>query len=315
MATYLNFLAITKRGELRRAYWVTGQEEILREQVVNILRKISIGCKFSHRICLSVQSDGEAAVWSALDSWGLDPDSRSFIVVNGAEKLSQPARLAEWLADRKGPRHLGVFVADEENWPLSREPEVRSRILKSGMYVHCGRASEKAALETTQDWLRCDPQFARKVLNLNGWDLSQVRSVASKAQLLGQLNNLSVVTVLSQQQLTNKYVEELTSCERAAALQSALVMEPYERSPAIGLLDHNLEILSRINGMLRNSRSQRETASRLGLHHLVVERLYPFARLYDREAVSKRAVALAKADRALAQGAEIGVMEVLAASW
>jgi hypothetical protein len=256
-------------------------------------------------------------VWAALDAWPLNPGWLSFLVVRGAERLQNPVRLADWLTDKQAPKRLSVFVSDEEKWPIDRNPEVRSRVLSSkSMYVECGLASEKTSVEAAMSWLQTrDELFARRVLDLNGWRLEATRDVARKASVLGALGSLKVLSYLSEPNPGQQFVDELTACNRSKALQSAILMENHEKSPAIGLLDHNLDVLSRINGQLKRSRSQREIASRLGLHRVMVEKLYPYAKMYDNETVMRRAVELAKADRALVSGARIGVMERLAALW
>ena len=317
MANYLDFLRITKRGEIRRVYWVCGQEEVLREQVALSLRRIAVklGVQPMDSRTVMTEEEGEETVWEALDAWPLDPERQAFLVVRDAEKIKHTERIAEWLMDRSAPKRLAVFVADEPAWPTDRKTEVRDRIVKSGMYVECGKASEKTAVEVTQSWLQSDEKTATELLTYVGWQLDRARDVAKKARLLGTTAP-HVLRFLAEPDSKDKYVEELLACDRKAALTAAGYVETYqERYAAVGLLDSNLAALAKINATLRSTRSPREVMSRSGLHRLQVEKLLPHARLYDPEAVRRRTIELAKADRALAEGAEIGVLEVLAAQW
>lgn len=316
MATYLDFLRISNREQkLRRVYWVSGEEVVLREQVVSLLRREAqrLGISIEERQSLSVREDGEATVWDALDAWPFG--ARAFLVVRDAEQLRHRERIAAWLEDRSGPPRVGVFVSDEYTWPTSLLPEARARVAKSGMLVECSRASERTALEVATGWLGGETNEAERLLRRVGWDLRAARDAASKAQRVGRRGDRRVLEFLTEPHPQQQFAEQLTACDRQGALRSATVLLPEERSAAIGLLDANLAALSKINRALRSAFGPREIAARLDLHRLVVERLAPYARLYDPEAVRHRAVVLADAERAVVEGAEVGVMEVLAATW
>lgn len=316
MASYLDFLRITRRDGIRRCYWVCGEEVLLREQVVSLVRREVIKAGVSDRSSISVQEDGEAAVWDAMDSWSLDSDRAGFLVVRGAERLVRVEKLAAWLLDRAAPRKVVVFVSDDPSWPTSHKPEARERVTKSGMYVQCSPQSENSAVEIVAGWLEGDRVAAERILKRCGWDLNTTRDAAKKAAILNRRSDPRVLAYLTEPQPTEQFAVQLTACDRRAAVSSAVLLETSaERSAAIGLLDANLSALSKINRALRTAWSPREIAARLDLHRLVVERLQPYARLYGADEVRHRAVELAVADRALAEGAEIGVLEALALKW
>ena len=315
MATYLDFLRMIQR-KVRRCYWVCGEEVVLREQVVGLLRREAVRLGAQERISLNVLEDGEAAVWESLDSWSLDQDRPGLLVVRDAERLRKVERLASWLADLNAPRKVVVFVAAEPSWPTTRTPEVRERITKTGVYVQCSVSSHHSSVEIVAGWLGGDSNAAERVLEWCGWDLVTARDSVRKAALMGRREDLRVLEYLSEPRPLEQFASQLTACDRARAVQSAGLLNSYaERSAAIGLLDANLAALSKINKALRTAWSSREIAGRLDLHRMVVERLQPYARLYGPDQVRSRARELARADRALAEGAEVGVLETMAARW
>lgn len=323
MATFVQLFAILAReGEPRRFTYLCGDQGVLVEQAVDLLRRKA---QAQDVTLMSVDEDGAAAVWAEINQHALDADERRLVIVRNAHKLQGWEQFETWMMSKQAPNVKVVMVASERSWPMHRNIKARERLVKStqALYVECSLSKsnpEKAAVEIITSWSRLTKEQAAFLARRTGYDLGRCRDVCRWVEMLPVPASHQLLEILSSPKPADSFVEALTRLDRAQAATMAQRLSRGEVATVIGNLAARLLDLDRIhrvmgrtlikNGDPKRAKSETARLAEVKLDRVIV--LWDAAKHYDPREVHRRTELLVMADESWTQA---GVLERLTVQW
>jgi hypothetical protein len=324
MATYLTFLkTLAREGEPRRITYLCGDQGVLVELAVDALRRVS-GASAANS--LSMLADEEDKVWAAVNQHALDSEDRRFLLIRNAQKLQGWDQFEAWLASRQAPNIKVVMVASEKQWPITRFPHARGRLVKSiqGMYVECTLPKSnptKTASEIIRSWSRLTPEQADYLAVRTGHDLARCKDVCDWLDLLPPVEvTTQMLDILTKSSPAESFVAALSRLNKPMAVAAAQRLSQREVGAAVSGLATNLSDLDRLHRALKKAvfkssdlqLVRSETARQADMRLDRVIELWDAVKHYDPPAVHRRSELLVLADENRDQ---TGVLERLVVEW
>lgn len=316
-------------NEIRRLTYVCGTETILRELVLQDLRSQVSPTEYDY-VGLTAGIDSEADIFAAMNQYSLTSDkARRFIVIRDADRIEHWEQVTDWLTSRRMPHVIVVMMSDLPSWPKDvnfvtkkktpKYPEIYDRITTSGRYVECkvsrSPSGEQDVETLVMGWGGIDVSKARYLLERVDWDLSAAYECLRKANSFHAPVTRKMLEILSAPSVSTEFVGALMAMDKKSALAAARLLSADDLSTAIGVLNYQLDVASRIYAAQVSESTVYGLTTKLGIHRVQVLALQPVARFYDPARVKQCMRALASADAAQARGATDGVAEVLVSLW
>jgi DNA polymerase III delta subunit len=303
---------------------VCGPTRRLVEQVIDDV-VARIGADAYDRVRLTSGETPERDIWAAIDQF--PAGGPRLVVVREAERLERWEQLADWLEDRALKDSHVLFVSSEEATDTSLDHI--HLIVTKGKFVKCGPyspPSKKGQRDLRIDVLKARVAItepaARLLLDRTRGDMDAALDFANKCRLFSGTVDERLVEAIVEVAPADNFVESVVAFRPREAFQALAILPEEDYSATIGMLDYQLDCLSRLYRALRKvdriqdkgSRT-REIIKQSRLEPWQVARFLPYARRYDPPQVRTCIEALAMADSKVAEGETDLVMELLVSLW
>jgi DNA polymerase III delta subunit len=305
-------------------YWVVGPVRRLVEEVIDLI-VARIGADPYDRVRLTAGETPERDIWSAINQY--PAGGPRIVVVREAERLQRWEQLADWREDRALRDSHVLFVSSEDSSDTSLD--YLHLIVTKGKFVKCGpyNPPKKGQRDMRVDTLKArmpitDPA-ARTLLDRTRGDMDAALDFADKCRLFTGTIDERLVKAVVEVAPADNFVEAVIAFQPVAAFQALAVLPEEEYSTTIGMLDYQLDCLSRLYRALRKAdnirdnkaRRTREIIKQSRLEQWQVGQFLPYARRYDPPQVRTCIEALALADSKVSEGETDLVMELLVSFW
>jgi DNA polymerase III delta subunit len=282
-----------------------------------------IGADAYERVRLTAGETDEADIWSAINQY---PTGPRIVVVREAELLQHWGQLADWQEERALRESHVLFVSSEEATDTTLDHI--HLIMTKGKFIKCGPFSppKPGHRDTRIDVLKAraditDPA-SRLLLDRTRGNMDVALDFAAKCKLFKGTVDERLVEAIVEVAPADDFVESVVSFKPSEAFQALKILPEEDYSTTIGMLDYQLDCLSRLYRALRKvdriqdrGHRTREIIKQSRLEQWQVVRLLPYARRYDPPQVRTCIEALALADSKVAEGETDLVMELLVALW
>lgn len=317
MSTFTDFQR-THTGEkarVRRLYWVHGEEETLRLEVVARVREMAGALPFN-TLTLDAGEIPESEIWAHLNQHPLGSEQKRLVVVHRAEHLVHLDRLTAWAKDRSR-NAVAVFESSDPDL-VHPEQAVLSKS-SSAMVVHCTLpkapdARLRRAIEIVQSWGNIDPVTASVLVKRVNFDMAEARAFMRKVSLFPAVRergvSAQVVYALAPRRVEEEVIWALIACNKRAAVEA--VTEGEVNVPlVIATLAAHIETLSLMNALLTSTTGIKDMAYKMEAREHHIRMLFPYAGLYPRREAVRRTLLLTRLDKAPHEG----LLEALIALW
>lgn len=248
-------------------------------------------------------------------------------MVREAERLLRWEQLADWREDRALRDSHVLFVSSEEGADTTLDH--LHLIVTKGKFIKCGPfspPSKRGQRDTRIDVLKARMSItepaARLLLDRTRGDMDAALDFADKCRLFSGTIDEPLVRAIVEVAPADNFVESVVAFQPVQAFEALRALPEEEYSTTIGMLDYQLDCLSRLFRALRKSdnirdpgRKRREVIKQARLETWQVTRYLPYARRYDPPQVRTCIEALALADSKVAEGETDLVMELLVSLW
>lgn len=302
MADYLQWLR--NPGFSKRIWYVCGPERDLVEDVVDsVVASLDLG---SWDVAYHRGDDSTADVLASLYQEPLEADR--LVLVRDAEKLTCWSEILAWIGEMPGTTL--ILVTNEGNPRKGDNPEVFRTIAKVGRFIECRNMNAERMGEYVRHHLDVSKDQAGLLVSMCG-SISRLVAEVSKLQLFeGSLSDQDIRRLVVRQR-SDIYAQALLEGNSDLALLN-IPEDVTACRAAIGLLRVNLEALVALIS-IRSLRLQAwQVQKRFNLSRIVMLRMWPLA---DQVTIPQAIRILSRvvmAQRRVAEGLQIGVMEVLA---
>jgi DNA polymerase III delta subunit len=306
------------KGQLTRVTWCCGSEPVLRESVVDVVRRtLAPAARDDLQFDLrGVRRHEPVRVWDELKQFPVDRDAVRLIQLRGAELLPSWIPLASWLAQpsrRLARSHL-LLVSDQAE-PPGAIVELHGTRRSQMRIVRCGTPRQADLVWWIRSMAPMDEPTAEHLAQRLRGNLAAVRDVCATVRLFPGAPTARVVDALCREQPAQTFVERLLMLRRTAAIQMTAEVPAVEYRAVLGLLASRLGVLEKLYHAVCAELSRREIAALDGVPYFLANQFLPVARHYSPDRCARRRALLAVADDATASGARDGVLEALVASW
>jgi hypothetical protein len=246
---------------------------------------------------------------------------KRLVLVRDAGKLKDWEKLRTWI-DQKTELHgcYLVFASYEHDFPRDAdgklaEPCTWLRDSTLGQIVRCTPLDqEEAVIWACRQMPGLASGQARRLLERTSGSLAEVRSVVSKARLLGGQANDQALDMLCSE-LPGDFTDKLICGDRKAAMLAAESLGSGGLGFSIGLLASRLDTLATLHRAVRDNVSRRDVIATLGVPAFLAQKYTGVSREYGEERVSRCWGVLAVVEDAYKSGSADGAAEVLVTSW
>lgn len=331
MGDYLGLTAKLK-AKLSKLIWVCGDEPVLRESAVTLVRT-ALNLEPHNMVTLfAKQAHPNPDVWADLSQHHVDSTSSRLVVVRDAQHLSDPVRLGQWQSGSVRANIYALFVSDT-SWATSLHPEVRKGVTANGLYVDVSlpkgdqQAEAFVAKYAEQLCPQLTPLLSQHLSQVAHRDIAKVRDVCAWLSTLIKANQGWAITAaaidgLVQRSAPEGFIDSLLSMDKAAAHAAARDVQ-YVR-PVLTTLGHNLLTLEAVGRFVRTkgfpdprdlkgrSMYVQDVVKGTKIPTVEVERFLDLVRHYDTASLRRRTQALLQA---FSVEHNSGVLDVLVSHW
>lgn len=309
---------------MRRLYWVCGEEEVFRLQVVKRIRELA-GAKPLNTLRLNAAEISETEIWAYLNQHPLDSEQKRLLVVHEAQRLHHLDRLVVWIKANQTTRSrnaVAIFVSIDPDLTAEQREDITKS--SSAMLVRCTLPRNaddrlKRAVEIVTRWGNIDPTTAGVLVKRVNFDMREAWAFMEKVNRLPAAHERKVgvplVEALAPRRSEEDVVWSLIALNKRKAVEAVTEDTWASAGRIIGSLATAVDTLSRMNGLMTTTRSVKDMAHKVGAREQYVRTLMPYARLYPRSEAVRRTLLLNRLDHAYHRGADQGVLESLIALW
>lgn len=308
MATFGQFL---RHPKFTRVAWVCGNEPVLVRTVVSEYQQA-----LPSLVPLPMWT-GAGHVWDDLLTV---PSSPQLVIVRGAERLRDLARLPLLLADTFDGNYA-VFVSTEDDFrrdDKELDPGLAAlRDSRHGQMVRCcpPASEEDRAAIVASWWPGAGRNVAASLLAACGGSLTMAYHAADRAVRAGISPDGKAIPALCVTGSHEDYVRLLLSGDRRMAMTAARDVGQDAAGGVIALLASRLALLPLVREAAQRRESPQDTVRRLRADAWVLRQLKPYAGDYDPARVARCREVLAVAETAWKSGSRTGILEAVAALW
>jgi DNA polymerase III delta subunit len=312
LATFTQWRTSVDKGEVRRVTYVYGDQRVLVEEVVDMIRQ-RLAVAEANYVTLSAADQPARDIWAAALQLPLTPDQPRLVLIRDADKLTRWEPLDGWFDNiRQLPGIHLLFVGADEAGKHKRPLElIQPR--RCGQVVRCATPNDEDAIA----WVRrraptLDQEMAYHLLRRIGGDLTLAAEVAAKLALFDTSPGPATINALCVEHPRSSFVDNLLAGAKRQALISLPSLGERDRAGAIGLLVSRVELLASLWRLSRAGQSAREVR---GLPTYLVHQYLPLAKDYHPQRCAYTRRLLAVVDDTYRRGARDGVFEALVALW
>lgn len=242
----------------------------------------------------------------------------SAVLVRGAEKLTDPARIIPLVKLAREIATL-VLVSGEDDFSRGQDglaPHMAAiRDSRYAQMVRCVAPKDDDLLDwAATQWPGLGRNDAWRLVSRAGGDLARIRDAGAKAQASGLLE-AKYIDALCDPSPGEEMTELLLAGDKKAALAAARGVSGSATGAALALLSSRLGTLSAIREGQRRQLDVRAMTGRLGVPRFLLARYRDVAAAYPPDRVRRCREILAVADAAWRTGAQGGVAETVIANW
>jgi hypothetical protein len=299
-----------------RVTWVCGPERTL---VSDVIATTAAAIAPDEADTWTAGRVRERDIWASVLAIPLTPVR--LVTVREAAKLRDWEKLHIWLAEKHSLRgsHL-IFDSGADDFPRDgdgklAEPCTWLRDSTVGQVVRCTSLDpDEAAAWACRQMPGLTVTQARHLLERAAGDLGEVRTVLSKARLLGGTVDDWALDLLCSE-LPGDFADKLITGDRKGAMLAAESLGDDGLGYSIGLLSSRLGTLAALHRAARDNISRRDVVGRLGVPAFLAQKYAGVAKDYGEDRVARCWGALATVEDAYRSGSSEGAAEVLVVSW
>lgn len=301
-----------QENEIKRLTYLVGPERLLAEEILDAIRK-AVNPHDLDYAYMSAASVKDRDIYSQLNQYPLDPLRKRLVVVRECDKIKKWDQLTEWLLSRHIPQTVAVFI--DSRLEVDTTTPHMERVVKSGRLVKCGPLNEEDALLYIHAKCEITSSAAKLLWQRTGSNLRLAADVAKKATLFRGTADERVVMMLTELAPADDFLEALLRMDKATALNAIAAVPEDEISRIIGSLDYRLGLLHHMHSAMQRNQSIRELVSSTRISPFLVKQMLPYVKYYDRSKIRSCVDVLAFADTNFQNGARIGLLETVTATW
>lgn len=328
MASLADYYRVVERDGVKRFTYVCGPDRLLVEEIVDDVRR-RVEPNDLDYVVLYAGEVKDKEIWAQVNQYtatqeiwveGERRQRKRLVVVRDAEKVKSWAGFEDWITSGemgRGTRAQVVvlFVGSDHEWSPDRMPDVRDRIIKSGLYVKAGPLKDEAAVEYLCRSGKVDAHHAKYLLDRVGHDLDAAANCVRKMKYFQGTLNEQAIDRLTTRAPADDFVHALVNLKMKQAISAIEQVPESEFGRIFATLDTKLVQLYKVNKATRRNANFREIVVASKLESFQVKELMDAAKYYDANRVRKAVSALNFVDSSWANGARDGLLEALVATW
>lgn len=306
MATYSKLIELLERGEVKRCYGVVSPDPGVRERSIDRIRSVVMaGVRSELREwnydSRDLKQDGVAEVRASANTYPTEEGSKRCVVVRRCERNLKSESwewLEEWFDARQIPDVHLVLSFDLESADTESAPF--ARVAKTGRLVTC------PADPTDLEWEKIvAAEVGAGRVSVEGLGALRARTsgigealaVLEKARWLRGTIDARAIDLLAGERSTEEdCAEALLGEDRARAARAGRHAVLEEVSRSIGMIERRLRDAEAVREAARTSKNFTEAARRAGIPLFRAREAAIESKRATPETISRRRVALARAD-------------------